>query len=466
MSGGELKECQTEAEIARKVNSQIPSSRSPSNYMNPEQSNAPSHVNMNQRGFVPMAPAKVDSRWQQGRHSSSYRIRNPAALSNEESFQENQPRILDGTSRASTSFTDYPSDVLLEILSALDLWDTFSFLSVCTAFRNLRDSRFLWIDVLKRTECVRPLPIPVGTDINDFNLVELQQIAWRAHHLETNWIVFPEVRRVADLRLSVSEHINILSVIPSTPLVLVYQESTSRLMLCDFNVDNIRILKRMHLGTYLVKIWDIDATGRRNSLRVLGVAYGKEGRANLEEYYSAPLPTSCQSLFICEDIVGVIPRSRGETFLRVHITNFATKASATISIEVGSPINYRSRPICYVCNATPYIVTNSNHCEFEVYHCPPNRLPSTVGGPQNLEADIIERSDALVQVSEIDDGQYHDDGFETAKVWWSPMGLHAITFIHYGENDRGTHIRFWPTGEEDEPPERYYLEGGPVFITP
>ncbi|KAF8879503.1 hypothetical protein BD779DRAFT_1151265 [Infundibulicybe gibba] len=401
------------------------------------------------------------------------------ALLNEESFQENQSRTRGGTSRASTSFTDYPSDILLEILGDLDLWDTFSFLSVCTAFRNLGNSRFLWIDVLKRTECFRPLPIPVGTDINDFNLIELQKIAWRTHHLEINWIVYPEIRRVADLRLRVpvdGQRTNILSVIPGTPLVLVYQERTCRLILCDFNADNVRVLKRMDLerpscsalydklGVHLVALFTDAGGASERSLCVLGVEYGKEGGANLEEYFSAPSTISCQSLFICENIVGVIPHSGGETFLRVHITNFVTKASAIISIEVGSPINHRSRPACYVCNATPYIVTNSNHCEFEVYHCPTNRLPSTVGGPQNLEGDIIERSGALVQVSGVDDGEYHNDSFETAKVWWSPMGLHAITVMRYDRYDHGTYIRFWPKGEEDEPPERCYLEGSPAYF--
>lgn len=138
---------------------------------------------------------------------------------------------------------DYPSDVLIDLCTHLDLGDVLSFLSVCRSFRRLRDSRFLWITALERTRTRRELACPVGTDISQLGIDKLCHIARHTRRLEKNWS--QDTPRVARAIKSVpcttcfeqSESVpaTILAIIPGTSLVVLYAHDRRehRLILCD-----------------------------------------------------------------------------------------------------------------------------------------------------------------------------------------------------------------------------------------
>ncbi|KAF8870475.1 hypothetical protein BD779DRAFT_537079 [Infundibulicybe gibba] len=383
------------------------------------------------------------------------------------------------------SLAKCPTDILLDIIGHLDLHDTFSFLSVCSGVKRLRHSRFLWLDLLQRTERVRPLAFPVGTDITHLSLAELEAVAQHTHHVQQNWgSERPSIRRPVRSKSygpAGSGVAAILSVVPGTSLAILYIRETTQLICCDLDAPHLmesmvvgHISRKAHYnkpGLHLIALTMGHHTHAR-SLCVLGVEHENGRAVTLKEYFRAPSYTSCKALFICEDVIGVIPYPEDETFIRVHATNFLTNVSVTVLIEVGHPISNFSYLLCYVHDTSPYIVV-ANSWEFEVHRCPADRLP--LGGAHGLESGSHERINNT-RVAKIDveqDGLRADHGVydsEIAEMRWSPMGFHAIVVEYSHETAYPTTFaHFWPSGIEKAPTTICSKEGsGPTSkaVTP
>ncbi|KAF8870362.1 hypothetical protein BD779DRAFT_1580774 [Infundibulicybe gibba] len=329
-------------------------------------------------------------------------------------------------SRNSKELPLTPVSLAKYIIGHLDLHDTFSFLSVCSGVKRLCHSRFLWLDLLQRTERswrrLRSIPIVFSKN-------------WGSER--------PSIRRPVRSKSygpAGSGVAAILSVVPGTSLAILYIRETTQLICCDLDAPHLmesmvvgHISRKAHYnkpGLHLIAL-TMGHHGHARSLCVLGVEH-ENGRA---------------ALFICEDVIGVIPYPEDETFIRVHATNFLTNVSVTVLIEVGHPISNFSYLLCYVHDTSPYIVV-ANSWEFEVHRCPADRLP--LGGAHGLESGSHERINNT-RVAKIDveqDGLRADHGVydsEIAEMRWSPMGFHAIVVEYSHETAYpttvGSHIK-------------------------
>ncbi|KAG5728090.1 hypothetical protein E4T56_gene19456 [Termitomyces sp. T112] len=132
---------------------------------------------------------------------------------------------------------DTPSDILIWICSHLALSDVLSLVTVCSSFRKLTDSKYLWIDALKSTGRIRSLACPPSTDLTQMSVDELRRIAHRTHKLEYNWS--QERPRIARSARSIQyfdsdseeEPAEILAVIPGTLLVVL--QHREKILVCD-----------------------------------------------------------------------------------------------------------------------------------------------------------------------------------------------------------------------------------------
>jgi hypothetical protein len=58
----------------------------------------------------------------------------------------------------------------------------------------------------------------------------------------------------------------------------------------------------------------------------------------MQEIFSVLLDSPCKAVFICKDVVGVIPYADDDALFSIRAFNYNTKISINISLELGYPI--------------------------------------------------------------------------------------------------------------------------------
>ncbi|KAG5728050.1 hypothetical protein E4T56_gene19455 [Termitomyces sp. T112] len=133
---------------------------------------------------------------------------------------------------------DSPFDILIVICSYLELSDVFSLATVCSTLRKFANSKYLWIDALKRTGRIRSLACLPSTNLTQMSVDELKCIAHRTRKLEYNW----NQRRPRIVRsLGPIQYSNanpqllpdILAVIPGTSFVVLHLRRLEKMLVCD-----------------------------------------------------------------------------------------------------------------------------------------------------------------------------------------------------------------------------------------
>ncbi|KAK7057719.1 F-box domain-containing protein [Favolaschia claudopus] len=80
-----------------------------------------------------------------------------------------------------------PADIILEIVSFLDLPDPILLLLTCSALYRLSHARSFWISILEETRRKYPLPCTPDADLSSFTLEDLKQLASAYQRLQFNW---------------------------------------------------------------------------------------------------------------------------------------------------------------------------------------------------------------------------------------------------------------------------------------
>ncbi|KAF9465807.1 hypothetical protein BDZ94DRAFT_307279 [Collybia nuda] len=358
-----------------------------------------------------------------------------------------------------------PFDVLFEITTHLDLADILSFLLVCPSFRKLSASRYLWIDVLERTQKHRRLACPVGLDITTLEIDQLQRVAHLTHRVRTNWSkqsprIFGATKSVPYVRPSEAEPAAILVAIQGTPLVVLYtQENTERLICCDMASTSPNPRASMHVGTISRRahydefgrhIIALVTRGDRISLRVIAMTYGERSAPEMKELFSSYLDVPCRALFICRDVIGVVPFAVDDSALfSIRAFNYNTGISFNIFVDLGYQIYNTSYVFCSVFDDTPYVITveDKDYC---IHKVPWELLPHGSKTCSIEDGGSVEGN--LTLVAEISRAGVEDSFYvETAELRWSPRGLHGI-FVQYTSSYTDTTctlVRSWP---RDLPP--------------
>lgn len=79
-------------------------------------------------------------------------------------------------------------------------------------------------------------------------------------------------------------------------------------------------------------------SSNRIYLLVLSVQYQGGDGVTIQEVYRAPLEAPCRALFICKDVVGVIPYAGDEANLSITAINYITNASVRVSVDLGHAV--------------------------------------------------------------------------------------------------------------------------------
>ncbi|KAJ7434545.1 hypothetical protein B0H11DRAFT_2118403 [Mycena galericulata] len=130
------------------------------------------------------------------------------------------------------SLTESPLDILLEIISHLDLQDSLRLVATCTTCKSLALSPSFWIMALNRMEQVyrRPLPCSPGTDIASLPLAKLEKLAIHAYKLRKNW-TSQAPRPISVRTMTIDDHVHEFLPIQGSRLCLTV--STHRLACWD-----------------------------------------------------------------------------------------------------------------------------------------------------------------------------------------------------------------------------------------
>ncbi|GLB41507.1 hypothetical protein LshimejAT787_1001070 [Lyophyllum shimeji] len=375
--------------------------------------------------------------------------------------------------------TSYPVDVLLEILACLNLSDTLSFLSVCSAFRDLRDNRILWITVLQRTQLTRPLACPVGTNLAHLDLHALQHIAYRTYRLEKNWNCDrPPIAGLVKT-LTFENRVSAVKTIPGTSLIVIIKRlgggqrnlniichdietgKSAQILVCLIH----RIARFDGYGRHLIAMLQYKAYGRddqKYSLAVLEITYSQGETPCINMIYQRPLPAQqgyCAELFITADHVGF----SSEHGTQITVINMTTDCSFKIPVNTPDNIRpFRSRSVksSDLIRFPPLLSLSSEERAIHVYSEDPLNYDHWNDG------DILRiHLERIAQVprskranTSLNPLTPYDD-----HLFWSPIGLHILTcatFQYASPKHVVIEVQYWPRANPGSP----LLVGQPVNL--
>ncbi|TFK38939.1 hypothetical protein BDQ12DRAFT_85400 [Crucibulum laeve] len=365
--------------------------------------------------------------------------------------------------------TNYPHDLLLEIVAYLSLEDLLSFLSVCSYFEKLSECHILWIRVLEEVQRCRPLACPIGFDLTQADVQELIEIARKTYHLERNWNCTdsPQLMRSVQSKeytsLKFEDPGSIISVISGSSIVILYLEGSESLVCCDMQgsrpsssirVGNIK--QHAHydlLGDHLIALIIGQPFAEEISLFVISITYGKNQKTEMKTVYTSPLYHECRALFILEDIVALLPFSdddNGE--LIAHVTNFKSGINTEIPLMANHPIENTAFVFCSTLTNTPHIVVCDN-VDYVVYKIPMDAFKKRLDNdpPSNTSSLYVIQLIEVINVHADEDNSVFDS--ELADVKWSSMGLRVMEVQYRREFSlsTSTRISLWPPSTSPTP---------------
>ncbi|KAK7057718.1 F-box domain-containing protein [Favolaschia claudopus] len=217
-----------------------------------------------------------------------------------------------------------PSDIILEIVTCLDLPDVVSL--VLVRFQLLSTQRSFWISVLETTRRTYPLACSPDADLSRFTLEALKQLASSYQKLQLNWKrAEPQlVRAMVSNPLPDSEPAKFLVNIQGTD-VFVLEKGTQVFcwnyklaQLSPFppvEVGYIQLLfPTQHPGICSVCVLAQNASSLQTSVLTITHELGKVTSFTSEVFEAPVLEGDLRSLFAIEGVVGLIQLVEAQSY--------------------------------------------------------------------------------------------------------------------------------------------------------
>ncbi|KAG6910114.1 hypothetical protein DXG01_013168 [Tephrocybe rancida] len=354
--------------------------------------------------------------------------------------------------------SDLPSDILSAIFSHLELHDLISAISVCCVFRQLTDSKPLWIFALTKASEARNLACPLGTDVTQMSVDELKRVARRTDKLYRNWsldrpCIARAVRSVPYPDTNGVEPDSIIATIPATSLVVLYLREQEQIVICDsegkiplFSTRVGQVQFRAHFDEplrHLIAVTTTEDHGTVSWLKIISIEYGNGEVPSIRELFTYLMPAQhdVYDIFLTTNIVGLV-RCLEDESLCVHAVNFAKNVSVEIPMPFG---NFTDPPlvICSVIDKIPYI-TVALRDVYEVYRCPVDKLVSEADlNLEKVEAEICTGMIRVVKITRsYTEGNSND--WDTAELRLSAFGFHMLRVLYVNDFASITYSFLWP----------------------
>ncbi|KDQ51562.1 hypothetical protein JAAARDRAFT_199026 [Jaapia argillacea MUCL 33604] len=353
---------------------------------------------------------------------------------------------------------ELPGDLILEILSHLaDLEGVLAFLATCRRFHEFRESRSMWLEVLKTMQSRRPLPCPYDDDLTKFELTSLIDAAMHARRLENNWSK-DEPSVIGTIRsFPFGESIDVIAFIPGTELILLHFQEQGTAALWDLTsakfvgsvvVGRILLLySDMYLerGRLVVAFETSDETffvPGSNVPTMLRVVALNHAPPSINVIFQQALTSQCAEVIFLDDrYVGFIGSQTDTTH---HICIYALNSSKTVlcNLQCGIPLNTEQGPahleVSIIADELYVMVEDEQQLHIYHYHLEEllsSGVPLSPRGP--LESNAPLQSLAIVDGSFNKThipGGYYNTGFPSR----------GVMMVSASSSRAGTTVRFWP----------------------
>lgn len=179
-----------------------------------------------------------------------------------------------------------------------------------------------------------------------------------------------------------------------------------------------------------VTAWGRPDFDTRLFLRVFSVEYGDSKSSTIQEILCSPLPTqwlTIKGMFLCKDVVGMIPRLGDGSPPSIHVINFMKSQAANMLLTpYAEVLNNSTDMSCTVVHETPFIIASSHVLGvYEVYCCSLDGL-SFVESSEREDGASIDIEGAVVLVNQIIACGNEQWGAPEVKCQLSPRGFHTL----------------------------------------
>ncbi|KAF8150521.1 hypothetical protein K438DRAFT_438966 [Mycena galopus ATCC 62051] len=219
------------------------------------------------------------------------------------------------------SLSALPADIILEVVSLLELPDPVSLLLTCRSLSSLSRQRIFWISVLEATRNKSPLACPPYTDLSQFTLEALKGLAFSWQKLQENWNLPSPTTMWPVTSTRLSGCAEILANVQGTDILVLYMSESlfcwdAKLeILLPFPpiVDCRSISSFLHTPGVCTVAFLTEHSSQIAHRHVLTVKHEDSKAISFTDEFSELLITDSdfESIFVTEDVVGVIVAMEG-----------------------------------------------------------------------------------------------------------------------------------------------------------
>ncbi|KAJ7033372.1 hypothetical protein C8F04DRAFT_623271 [Mycena alexandri] len=291
------------------------------------------------------------------------------------------------------SLSTLPTDIILEVVNFLDLPDPISLLSTCSYIYRLSNERSFWLSVLETTRKKSPIACPRHTDLSQYTLEALKDLAISWLKLQSNWNrPFPRLAHPVT-STALSEDVDIIFLVPGTDILLL---STAETVLCwdvkltapfplpaieiDGPVVDVSAPSEVPGSTsvaFLVRMSDI--VERRHVVTIKHEAGKAISFTGIYSEFSGPSGSHFKSVFLTEEVVGtvVVVHNRQDCTVTVGaLTGSADRQDSTSVLKIPHTFSYQDEMmVCFAYEGHLYQLIEDGH-SVQIQHISRNSLLS------------------------------------------------------------------------------------------
>ncbi|KDQ51548.1 hypothetical protein JAAARDRAFT_504154 [Jaapia argillacea MUCL 33604] len=349
------------------------------------------------------------------------------------------------------SLSQLPGDIILEILRNVDLEDVLSLLVTCRNFYCIRETRSLWLRLLKRMDRRHPLPCSFDEDLTKMDLQSLIATTMRARRLRNNW-ARDEPQPIGPIRSHrFNQDMDVLGIIPGADLVLLHVRGTGAASLWDISA--MKLVASIHIGCtillysdvhfergrYLIGFessdepdFDPDENGP-TVIRVLEVKHGSAQQPSLHEIFHAPVTIPFpRCLFLDSRHIGVLG-DRTEEAYRVCIYDLISDSKVSSQLQHVLPSDAESGLQASIIGDYLYLMAEEEQQLCICHYAIRDLLSSGVNPPPTVMDGNFTKTSSV--------GCFHNSGLHS-------RGVIAVSVSF---RNAGMIVRFWPTSSTNNP---------------
>ncbi|KDQ51539.1 hypothetical protein JAAARDRAFT_503901 [Jaapia argillacea MUCL 33604] len=361
-------------------------------------------------------------------------------------------QILDMSSlKLGRSFSQLPGDIMLEILGNVDLEDVLSFLATCRNFYSVRETRSLWLRLLKRMDRRHPLPCSFDEDLTKMDLHRLIATAMRARRLQNN-LARDEPQPIGLIRSHrFNQDMDVLGIIPGADLILLHIRG--RGIACLWDISAMKSLASVYIGRTILLYsdahfergkfligfeisdepdFDPDENGP-SVIRVLEVKHGSAQQPSLREVFHVPVTTPFpECLFLDSRYIGVLG-DRTEEAYRVCIYDLNSDSKVSSQLQHVLPSDAESGLQASIIGDYLYLMVEEEEQLSICHYAIRDLLSSGVNPPHTVMDGNFTKTSSI--------GCFHNSG----------LHLRGVIAVSLSFGNPGMIVRFWPTSSTDNP---------------